>query len=202
MTTYLASDTIRRLREERGLTQRKLAEAVGVTDKAISKWETGRGLPDITLVEPLASALGVSVAELLTGDVRENANRSGNMMRTVFYVCPICGNVICALGEGSFSCCGSRMLPQEAEEAAEDSTHAFHIERVEDDWFVTLEHPMTKQHFISFVAYVTSDGICMKKLYPEQIIEPRFTIRGSGWLYLYCNQHGLFRMRTPRVPRS
>ena len=199
MSTYLTADTIRRLREERGLTQGKLAEAIGVTDKAISKWETGRGLPDISLVEPLANALGVSVTELLTGDVRENANRSGNMMRSVFYVCPICGNVVHALGEGSFSCCGSQMLPQEAEDAATDPDHAFTVERVEHDWFITLDHPMTKQHYISFVALVTSDTIQQKKLYPEQSIEVRLPMRGSGWLYLYCNQHGLFRMRTPRL---
>ena len=202
MSTYLTAETIRRLREERGLTQGKLAEAIGVTDKAVSKWETSRGLPDISLVEPLASALGVSVAELLTGDVRENANRSGNMMRSVFYVCPICGNVVHALGEGSFSCCGSQMLPQEPEDATMDAAHAFTAEHIEHDWFITLDHPMTKQHYISFVALVTSDTIQLKKLYPEQSIEVRLPMRGSGWLYLYCNQHGLFRMRTPRIARS
>ena len=201
MSTYLTADTIRRLREERGLTQSQLAEAIGVTDKAVSKWERARGLPDISLVEPLASALGISVAELLTGDVRENANRSGNMIRSVFYVCPICGNVVHTLGEGSFSCCGTQMLPQEAEDAATDPAHAFTVERVENDWFVTLDHPMTKQHYISFIALVTSDTIQLKKLYPEQSIEVRLPICGSGWLYLYCNQHGLFRMRTPRAAR-
>lgn len=198
MSTYLAAETIRRLREERSLTQRGLADAVGVTDKAVSKWETGRGLPDISLIEPLAGALGVSVAELLTGDVRHNANRAGNALRTKFYVCPICGNVVTALGEGSFSCCGNQLIPQEAEDAAEDSDHAFKIERVEDDWYITLDHPMTKSHFISFAAYVTMDGVCLKKLYPEQLVQPRFRMGQSGYLYLYCNRHGLFRMRTPR----
>ena len=207
MGTYLSAQTIHDLRDTRHLTQRELAELVGVTDKAVSKWETGRGLPDISLVEPLAQALGVSVAELLTGDVRENANRAGNMMRSKFYACPICGNVIHALGEGSFSCCGSQMIPLEAcdpaaADAAEiDREHAFTIERVEDDWYVTLDHPMTKKHYISFAAYVTSDGICLKKLYPEQLVEPRFHITGSGLMYLYCNQHGLYRMRTPKIER-
>lgn len=201
MSSYLTSDTIRGLREGRGLTQRQLAERLGVTDKAVSKWESGRGLPDISLVEDLSRELGVSVAELLTGDVRENANRAGNMLRSKFYVCPICGNVVHAMGEGSFSCCGTALLPQDAEDAAEDSEHAFKIERIEDDWFVTLDHPMTKDHFISFVAYVTMDGICMKKLYPEQMVQPRFALRGGGWMYLYCNRHGLFRMKTPRIER-
>ena len=108
----MAAHAIKRLREERGLTQRAWRK-LGVTDKAVSKWESGRGLPDISLVEPLAQRLGISVAELLAGDIRANANRAGNMLKGVFYVCPICGNVVHALGEGSFSCCGSTMLPQE-----------------------------------------------------------------------------------------
>ena len=82
------------------------------------------------------------------------------------------------------------MFPQEAEEP--DADHAFSIERIEDDWYVTLDHPMTKDHYISFVAYATMDGICLKKLYPEQSVQPRFHITGRGRMYLYCNQHGLF----------
>lgn len=201
MSTYLTADTIRTLREARGLTQRDVAERIGVTDKAVSKWESGRGLPDISLVEPLAGALGVSIAELLTGDVRANANRAGNMLRSRFYVCPLCGNVIHALGEGSFSCCGVTLLPQEAEDAAEDPEHAVRVERIENDWYLTLDHPMTKDHFISFAAYVTSERTTLVKLYPEQTMEVRFPMRGSGYLYIYCNRHGLFRLRTPRVER-
>ena len=184
--TFLAAHAIKRLREERGLTQRVLAESLGVTDKAVSKWESGRGLPDISLVEPLAQRLGISVAELLAGDIRANANRAGNMLKGVFYVCPICGNVVHALGEGSFSCCGSTMFPQEAEEP--DADHAFSIERIEDDWYVTLDHPMTKDHYISFVAYATMNGICFKKLYPEQSVQPRFHIPGAaGYIFTAIN---------------
>ena len=64
MTSYVTGGAIRALREKKGCTQRELAGAIGVTDKAVSKWETGKGLPDITLVEPLTHSLGVSVAEL------------------------------------------------------------------------------------------------------------------------------------------
>lgn len=202
MNPYLTSDTIRTLLDERGLTQRQLAERLGVTDKAVSKWESGRGLPDISLVEDLAGELGISVAELLTGDVRANANRAGNMLRSKFYVCPICGNVVHAMGEGSFSCCGVTLLPQEAEDASEDAGHAFAIERVDADWYVTLDHPMTKTHFVSFIAYVTPDAVRLKKLYPEQAAEARFAMRGSGVVYLYCNRHGLFQMKTPRIERD
>lgn len=201
MGTYITAETIKTLREKRSLTQRSLAEAVGVTDKAVSKWESGRGLPDISLVESLAAALGVSVAELLTGDVRQNANRAGNPLRAKFYVCPICGNVVYALGEGAFSCCGVNLVPLEAEEP--DEGHCINVERVEDEWYVTLDHPMTKDHFITFIAYVTSDGATIKKLYPEQEAAVRFRIGMSGVMYACCNRHGLFRVPTlKRVPHA
>ncbi|MBM6687420.1 helix-turn-helix domain-containing protein [Collinsella tanakaei] len=202
MGRYVTAEIIKSLREGKRLTQRELASAVGVTDKAVSKWESGRGLPDISLIDALAQALGVSVAELLTGDVRENANRAGNMMRSKFYVCPICGNVVHAMGEGSFSCCGMQLMPQEAEDADEDDAHRVHVERIENDWYLTLDHPMTKQHYLSFAAYVTSDTVSLKKLYPEQSPEVRFPMRGSGLLYVFCNQHGLFRLKTPRIQRT
>ena len=202
MGRYVTAEIIKSLREGKCLTQRELASAVGVTDKAVSKWESGRGLPDISLIDALAQALGVSVAELLTGDVRENANRAGNMMRSKFYVCPICGNVVHAMGEGSFSCCGVQLMPQEAEDADEDDAHRVHVERIENDWYLTLDHPMTKQHYLSFAAYVTSDTVSLKKLYPEQSPEVRFPMRGSGLLYVFCNQHGLFRLKTPRIQRT
>lgn len=196
MAGYLTADTIKTLREGRKLTQRALAEAVGVTDKAVSKWESGRGLPDISLVEPLAAALGVSVAELLTGDVRQNANRAGNLLRSRFYVCPVCGNVLYALGEGSYSCCGVALAPAEAEEP--DEGHALVVESIEDEWYVTLDHPMRKDHYISFIAYVTTDGVTIKKLYPEQEAAARFRHGQSGIIVAYCNRHGLVSVRTPR----
>ena len=196
MAGYLTADTIKTLREGRKLTQRALAEAVGVTDKAVSKWESGRGLPDISLVEPLAAALGVSVAELLTGDVRQNANRAGNLLRSRFYVCPVCGNVLYALGEGSYSCCGVALAPAEAEEP--DEGHALVVESIEDEWYVTLDHPMRKDHYISFIAYVTTDGVTIKKLYPEQEAAARFRCGQSGIIVAYCNRHGLVSARTPR----
>ena len=199
MATYLTGDTAKTLREQRGLTQRALADAVGVTDKAVSKWESGRGLPDISLVEPLSAALGVSVAELLTGDVRQNANRAANLMRSKFYVCPVCGNVIHALGEGSFSCCGVQLAPCEAEEPDDD--HAITVERIEDEWYITLDHPMTKDHYISFIAYVNTGGITLAKLYPEQEAAARIRVGMSGTIFAYCNRHGLFRVRTPRRER-
>ena len=186
MASYLTAEAIKTLREQRGLTQRALADAVGVTDKAVSKWESGRGLPDISLVEPLSAAL-------------QNANRAANLMRSKFYVCPVCGNVIYALGEGSFSCCGVQLVPCEAEEP--DEAHAIAVERIEDEWYITLDHPMTKDHHISFIAYVSTGGITLVKLYPEQDAAARIRMGMSGAIFAYCNRHGLFRVRTPRRER-
>lgn len=193
MNTYVTGATIRQLRENRGMTQVQLAEMISVSDKAVSKWETGKGLPDLTLIDPLAKALGVSVMELMSGEAVTNRNVSGNMLRSKIYVCPICGNVIHCMGDTPLSCCGVTLPPLEAEEIDDD--HALTIEPVEDEQFITVHHPMTKEHYISFLVHVTSDRFQMVKLYPEGNAETRLQLRGRGFLYLYCNRHGLMRKK-------
>ena len=193
MNTYITAATIKSLREAKGLTQSQLAEQIGVSDKAVSKWETGKGLPDLSLLEPLGQALGVSVLELLSGQPVVNKNTSGNMLRTKFYVCPVCGNILHATGSTLISCCGITLPPLEAEDA--DDAHRPVIEPVEDEHFVTVPHPMAKQHYISFLAYLTSDRLQLVKLYPEGNAETRLRLRGRGILYLYCNHHGLMKVR-------
>ena len=188
--TYITGDTIKKLREKKKLTQKQLAEKLMVTDKAVSKWETGRGFPDISILSELAEALSVSVPELLTGDVAANKNVSANMKRSKFYVCPICGNVIHAMGEGVFSCCGIR-LPA-LEEEVPDRAHRIMVESVEGELFLSLNHPMEKGHFVSFIAYISDNGIQMEKLYPEQLPELRFRKMGHGRIFAFCNRHGLF----------
>ena len=193
MTNYVTGSTIKALREKKNYTQKQLADRLAVSDKTISKWETTKGMPDISLLEPLAKELGVSVAELLSGECMINRNRSGNMLRSKFYVCPVCGNMIHATGQGAFSCCGIGLPVQEAEEP--DKEHALHVEVIENDYYVTLNHPMTKEHYLSFAAYVTSDRVQLMKLYPEQSPEIRFPRQGHGVLYVYCNRHGLFKRK-------
>ena len=193
MNTYVTGTTIRQLREERKMTQAELAEIIGVSSKTISKWETAKGLPDITLLQPLARALGISVIELMNGEHITNRNISANLLRSRFYVCPLCGNVIHATGNALVSCCGITLPPLEAETPEDD--HGVTIEAVEDEHFVTIHHPMTKDHYISFVAYVTCDRVQLVKLYPEGNAETRLQLRGMGYLYYYCNRHGLFRKK-------
>ena len=216
MTSYISGASIRALRERAGMTQRHLADRLCITDKAVSKWETDRGLPDITLVEPLACALGVSVAELLSGEQIVNVNRAGNLLRAKFYVCPLCGNVIHATGEASISCCGIALPVLEVENAvdgripaapenaaaADPSVHLPQVEVADGEVYLTMEHPMGKDHFISFMAYVTTDQVFFRKLYPEQTADARFPYRGLGIIFAYCNRHGLFACRTPRVQRK
>lgn len=196
MNQYVTGSVIKRLREKNHMTQSELAEKISVSDKTISKWETGRGLPDISLLEPLAEALGISPMELISGEDIVNGNRSANMLRTPWYVCPICGNVIHTVGEAVISCCGVNLPPLEAEEG--DEEHALTIESVEDEWYITLNHPMEKEHFISFIAAVSDSSMQMVKLYPEGNAEARFKRRGVRMLLWYCNRHGLYRMRTIR----
>ena len=193
MNTYVTGATVRQLREGRNLTQAELAERIGVSSKTVSKWETGKGLPDISLLQPLAAALGISVIELMNGEHIINKNTSANMLRCKFHVCPLCGNIIHSTGNTVISCCGITLPPLEAEAA--DDGHAVTAETVEDEHFITVHHPMTKGHFISFVAYVTSDRLQMVKLYPEGNAETRLQLRGRGYLYWYCNRHGLYRKK-------
>ena len=161
MNHYVTGATIKALREKYRMTQAELAEKLCVSDKAVSKWETGRGFPDVSLLEALGRELHVSVPELLCGQTVENRNRSANMLKSVFYVCP----------------------------------HRLNAERVEDEIYVSSGHPMEKDHYLSFIAYMTQDRCETKALYPEGNAEGRFFFRGKGWLYFCCNRHGLFRQR-------
>lgn len=193
MDSYVTGQTVRRLREKAGFTQSELAERLCVTAKAVSKWETGKGLPDISLIEPISKALGVSVTELLSGNEAVNKNVSANMLKSKIYVCPVCGNIIHTLGEASVCCCGVN-LPCLSDEQP-DGHHAVTVEKVEDECFVTVDHPMEKGHYISFLAYVTADRFEMIKLYPEGAAHARFRPRGRGILYIYCNRHGLMSVK-------
>lgn len=190
MDRYVKGEVIRALRKKNKMTQEEFAEKIGVTGKAVSKWETGRGLPDITLIEPIAKTLGLSVGELFAGEQIVNKNAVSNMKRSKFYVCPICGNIIQSTGDVALSCCGVALPPLEAESA--DNDHQISVEMIEDEYYVSMEHPMTKEHHISFFAYRTGDRLEIVKLYPEGNAECRFFRRGRGEILAYCNHHGIF----------
>ncbi len=196
MDRYVTGAVIRRLRESKKLTQEELAGRLYVSGKTVSKWETGQGLPDISLLEPLAKALDISVIELLSGADVRNRNLSSNMLRGRFYVCPVCGNVLYGVGEAVVSCCGITLPPLETEEPDED--HRIRAEAVEDEYYVTVDHPMTKTHHISFLAALSDNGLQLVKLYPEGGAEARFKRSRVRRLYACCNHHGLFELKLRR----
>ena len=199
MNQYVTGAVIRELREKNKMTQLQLAERLGVSDKTVSKWETAKGYPDITLLEPIAEVFKISVTELISGNTVHNANVSANMLRSKFYVCPVCGNVIHSMGEAAIHCHGILLTPLEAEPA--DERHMLSIERVEDEYYVRIDHSMTKEHFISFAAAASSDQVQMVKLYPEGNAEARFKIRGVRRIFYYCNRDGLFSRSLGRDSR-
>lgn len=190
MNQYITGTIIKELREKSNLTQAELAEKLNVSSKAVSKWETAKGYPDITLLEPIANIFGVSITELLSGNAISNMNVSANMLRSKFYRCPVCGNVIHSMGEAVINCHGIQLFPAEAESA--DENHKILVERIEDEYYIRVEHDMFKEHYISFIAAVSSDGLQLVKLYPEGNAEGRFKISGVKRIYACCNRDGLF----------
>lgn len=190
--SYITGNMIKELRTKKKMTQKQLADILLVSDKTVSKWETGRGLPDIGIIDSLASALGVSLAELLVGEITINKNRSANLKKSTLYVCPICGNVIISTGNGTFSCCGVTLPVLETEN--EDDNHLISVKSIDNEYYISIDHTMSKDHYISFVLYVTTNRYQLIKLYPEQMAEGRFNIMGHGFIYAYCNVHGLFRV--------
>jgi len=188
--SYVTGSIIKTLRLKKGLTQKELADRINISEKAISKWETGKGLPDISLLESLAKALDISVVELFNGEEIINSNKTANMLKLKFYVCPICGNVITSIGEGVFSCCGNNLIIQEAE--VDDDLG---IEKMDGGLFVHKKYEMTKENYISFFAYVSSDKFQFVKMYPEQNAEVMFRSVGHGIIYYYNNKEGLFKKR-------
>jgi len=178
------------LRKEKNMTQKELADTLNLSDRTISKWERGMGCPDVSLLNELSQILGVNIEKILTGDLDPNDNDGGNMNKVKFYVCTTCGNVMFSTSEAHMSCCGRKLSALVAE--ADKENHAMRVEEIEDDYFVTIEHEMSKNHYISFIAYIGYDRVLFVKLYPEQSAELRFPKMQGKKLYAYCSQHGLW----------
>ena len=181
---------IAHLRRERGLTQKDIADALGISNKTVSKWECGAGCPDLGLWPELAVILGADMAQLMEGEITCNRPDSGNISRLRFYVCPLCGNVLFSTGNAAIHCCGRRLEP---EKANTEALPAITVEEMDTDYYVCFDHPMEKSHYLMFAAYVKSDRVTLHRLYPEQDAAVRFPVQRGGKLYIYCSQHGLLR---------
>ena len=178
------------LRKERGWTQKQLADKMNISDKTISKWEKGLGCPDVSLLKELSEILEVNIEKILQGDLEPNMADGGNMRRLKFYVCPKCGNIITSTNEAEISCCGRKLnalVPKPS-----DEKHCLKVETIEDDYYITFSHDMTKEHYLNFIAYVSYDKVLLVRLYPEQGSEVRFPVLRGGKFYFGCNQHGLW----------
>lgn len=181
---------IRRLRQERGLTQRQLAERMGISDKTVSKWERGMGCPDLSLLPELSDIFRVDLDQLLTGELDAREALGGNMKKTAFYICPDCGNVVAAMADAAVSCCGKRLEASQPQKA--EGEDCLTVETVENDLFITSDHPMSKDHYITFAALLTGDSLILRKQYPEWGLQVRLPAVGHGRLLWYCSRHGLF----------
>ena len=181
---------ISELSKERGWTQLELAQKLNVTDKAVSKWERGAGCPDVSLLPELCRFLGVNLEDMLSGELDKNDIVGGNMKKTVFYVCPECGNIISATAEANISCCGKKTRMLEPKKAEDEEK--LKVELIDNEYYISSDHEMTKQHYITFAALLTGDSLIMKKQYPEWDLQVRIPRTAHGKLVWYCNQHGLF----------
>ena len=183
---------LRTLRTEQGLTQKQMADTLGISPKTVSKWECGQGCPDLGLWRELAVVLGVDMEQLMVGEIRRNRPDSGNLRRVRFYVCPCCGNVLFSTGTASIHCCGCRLQPLHP---GEEELPGLTVEEIDLEYYLTFDHPMTKEHYILFAAYVKTDRITLQRLYPEQEATVRFPMQRGGVLYVCCSQHGLMRYK-------
>ena len=184
---------LQQLRKEKHMTQQELSQRLHVSPQAVSKWERGNGVPDVSLLQGLSEILGVSMPHLLCGDLAPAPTEAGNMKRLKFYVCPECGNILTASGGGEIHCCGRKLEPMTA--APVDQEHAVKVETVEDEWYVTFPHPMRKDHYFRFAAVVATERVLLVRLYPEQGGEFRIPQMRRGKLYLCCSRDGLFEVK-------
>lgn len=190
MDNVKIGNLINKLRKEKGMTQLQLAEKLHISDKTVSKWERGLGCPDVSLLTDLSEVFGVDLEKLLSGQLDANEERGGNMKKLNFYVCPECGNVITAMTDAGISCCGKKLKALEPVKASEEEKLS--VEVIENDYYISSNHPMVKEHYISFVALLTGDSLTLKKQYPEWDLQVRIPGRTHGKLIWYCTDHGLF----------
>lgn len=179
---------IRKFRHEKNLTQKQLAEILNVSDKAVSKWETGNGLPDISILPEISDFFGTDMQILLNGSLNKNESECGNMKKLKFYICQECGNIITSTADTVVNCCGKKLLPEEIKKADNQKLSA---EYQNGEWYITTDHPMTKEHYISFVAYLNDSTVMIFRQYPEWQVNVHIPCSANGRLVWYCKKCGL-----------
>lgn len=198
MNTQKIGELIGSLRKERGLTQKELADVLNISDRTVSKWERGFGCPDVSCLNELSTFLNINIEKLLEGELAINQSDHGNLKKIQFTVCPVCKNMTSSTGNAEISCCGRKLAPLIPKSC--DAEHQMSIQFIDGEYFVSSKHAMTKQHSLSFAAYVTSEKVVFTRLYPEQNAEFRIPKMG-GDLYLYCNKHGLMKLTSGDIKK-
>ncbi|MGI5900579.1 MAG: helix-turn-helix domain-containing protein [Christensenellales bacterium] len=181
---------IAQLRKEKALTQQSLAQALNVSNKTVSKWECGLGCPDISLWADLSVILGAEISQLMEGEITPNRPDAGNIKKVRFYVCPSCMNVLTSTGGASIFCCGRKLEQLTASDNR--NKPAIDVQVADIDYYITIDHEMTKESYILFTAYVKYDGFLLSRLYPEQSPSIRIPYQPGGTLYVYSTTGGLF----------
>jgi len=190
MDNRKVGELIFQLRKEKGLTQKQLADQMNISDRTISKWERGIGCPDVSLLSSLSAILGVNIENILGGELSPNEFVGGNMKKSNYYVCPTCHNIVLATGEVTISCCGRKLERLEAKKATDEEKLS--ITEMDNEWYITSEHPMTKEHYVSFIAFATGEQVQIMKQYPEWNLQARIPKRKHGKIVWYDTQLGLF----------
>lgn len=190
MDSVKIGKAIYKLRKENNMTQLNLAEKLYITDKAVSKWERGISMPDITLLTDIAKIFNVDLEKLLLGEIKENDIKGGNMRNFTFYVCENCTNLIMSTAKTQISCCSKKLKPLELKKA--EDNERLKVEKIENEYFISSNHEMTKEHYISFVGLLSGESVIIKKQYPEWNLSLRLPSIPHAKLIWYCTNHSLF----------
>lgn len=183
-------DLLLNLRKEKHMTQKQVADQMNISDKTISKWERGLGCPDVSLLQELSTIFGVKIEAILSGDMN-NQYTGGNMKKIKFYVCPTCGNILTSVARADISCCGRTLTPLKSKVGEHE--HRIEVDMLDGQYYVHLDHEMTKEHYISFIAYVSYDSVHIVRLYPQQEAYTWLPYMKKGDIYAYCVKDGLWK---------
>ena len=198
MDQQMIGSLIRKLRLEKNLTQTALAQILHISNKTVSKWECGSGCPDVSLFPALSETLGADFSALFTGEIEEKAADSGNLRRLRFYICPDCGNLITTTSSASIACCGKVLAAQKLQRARE----GVHVELEDHEYYISSDHEMIRDHYITFIALRSSEQLTLRKLYPEWNVQIRLPYIPGATLIWHCKQHGLFYQPLPQYCRT
>lgn len=193
MNNVKIGQLIFKLRTEKNMTQKDLADKLFLSDRTISKWERGAGCPDISVLTELSKVFQIDIEELLLGELVMNKMSLNHLKGMNFYFCESCKNVMTSHAPNVLKCCGRLLEPLAPQ--VEDEQHQMTIEKYDNEYFVSINHEMTKTHSIEFVIFVGTMSVLMVKMYPEQNPELLLPLLGRGKLYYYCNHHGFYEKK-------